>query len=65
MLNEVTKAMVHISNHGARITFIALWEALKDGFIMTYIIAFMLWTKVLVQKLGHIMYVLVSHISVV
>ena len=36
-LNEATNHIVHISNHGARITFIAPSEALKGGFIMTYI----------------------------
>ena len=36
-LNEATNHTVHVSNHGARSTFIALSEALKGGFIMTYI----------------------------
>ena len=36
-LNEATNHTVHVSNHGALSTFIALSEALKGGFIMTYI----------------------------
>ena len=36
-LNEATNHTVHISNHGELSTFIALSEALKGGFIMTYI----------------------------
>ena len=34
---KATNHTVHISNHGELSTFIALSEALKGGFIMTYI----------------------------
>ena len=37
-LNEATNHTVHVSNHGALSTFIALSEALKGGFIMTYVL---------------------------
>ena len=36
-LKEATNHTVHVSNHGACSTFIALSEALKGVFIMTYI----------------------------
>ena len=42
-LNEATNHTMHILNHGELSTFIALSEALKGGFIITYIIIYNLY----------------------
>ena len=44
-LNEATNNTVHISNHGEGSTFIALLEALKGSFIMTYTYYILLYYK--------------------